>query len=181
MPDRLQLMVTLASWCALRFGETVELRRGDIDLSAEVIRIRRAAVRTKGGYTVTTPKSEASVRDVDIPPHIIPLIEAHLAKHVGVGRDSLLFPADNGGHLQPSTLQRHWYKARKAAGRDDLRWHDLRHSGAVLTAATGATLAELMARLGHSTPQAALRYQHVAQGRGREIAALLSKLADTTG
>ena len=47
MPERLRLMVTLASWCALRFGETVELRRGDIDLSDEVIRIRRAAVRTK--------------------------------------------------------------------------------------------------------------------------------------
>jgi hypothetical protein len=37
-------MVLLASWCALRFGETVELRRGDIDLSGEVIRVRRAAV-----------------------------------------------------------------------------------------------------------------------------------------
>ena len=48
MPERLQLMVMLASWCALRFGETVELRRGDIDLSAEVIRIRRAAVRVGG-------------------------------------------------------------------------------------------------------------------------------------
>ena len=80
MPERLRLMVTLASWCALRFGETVELRRGDIDLSAEVIRIRRAAVRTKGAYTVTTPKSDASVRDVDIPPHIIPAIEAHLVE-----------------------------------------------------------------------------------------------------
>jgi hypothetical protein len=50
-------------------------------------------------------------------------------------------------------------------------------SGAVLAAATGATLAELMGRLGHSTPQAAMRYQHAAQGRGREIAALLWKLA----
>jgi hypothetical protein len=65
------------------------------------------------------------VRDVDIPPHIIPLIEGHLAKHVGSGRDSLIFPADNGGHLQPSTLQRRWYKAREKAGRQDLRWHDL--------------------------------------------------------
>jgi len=58
------------------------------------------------------------------------------------------------------------------------RWHDLRHSGAVLAAATGASLAELMARLGHSTPQAAMRYQHAAQGRDRELAALLSKLAE---
>ena len=93
------------------------------------------------------------------------------------GRDSLIFPADNGGHLQPSTLYRHWYRARAKAGRPDLRWHDLRHSGAVLAAATGASLAELMERLGHSTPQAAMRYQHAARGRGREIAALLSKLA----
>jgi integrase len=177
MPERLRLMVTLASWCALRFGETAELRRGDIDLSQEVIRIRRAAVRTKGAYTITTPKSDAGVRDVDIPPHIIPAIEAHLAKHVGNSRDALIFPADNGGHLQPSTLYRHWYRARAAAGRSDLRWHDLRHSGATLAAATGATLAELTARLGHSTPQAAMRYQHAAKGRGREIAALLSKLA----
>ena len=178
MPERLRLMVLLASWCALRFGETVELRRGDIDLRAEVIRIRRAAVRVGGAYHVTTPKSQASVRDVDIPPHLIPIIENHLARHVGAGRDALLFPADNGGHLQPSTLARHWYKAREAAGRPELRWHDLRHSGAVLAAATGATIAELMARLGHSTPAAAMRYQHAAAGRGREIAALLSKLAN---
>jgi integrase len=177
MPERLRLMVTLASWCALRFGEIVELRRGDIDLSADVIRIRRAAVRTKGAYSITTPKSDAGIRDVDIPPHIIPAIEAHLAKHVGNGRDALIFPADHGGHLQPSTLYRHWYRARDLAGRPDLRFHDCRHSGAVLAAATGASLAELMERLGHSTPAAAMRYQHSARGRGREIAALLSKLA----
>ncbi|MCW2661107.1 MAG: integrase [Mycobacterium sp.] len=178
MPERLQLMVMLASWCALRFGETVELRCGDVDLSDEVIRVRRGAVRVKGGYTITSPKSDAGIRDVAIPPHIIPAIEQHLAKHVAKDRDALLFPADNGGHLQPSTLARHWYRARDAAGRPDLRWHDLRHSGAVLAAATGASLAELMARLGHSTPHAAMRYQHAAAGRDREIAALLSKLAD---
>ena len=176
MPEQLRLMVTLASWCALRFGEIVELRRGDIDLGDEVVRIRRAAVRTKTAYAITTPKSDAGARDVEIPPHIIPAIEDHLAKHVGMGRDSLIFPAEGGGHLQPSTLYRHWYRARAAAGREDLRFHDLRHSGAVLAAATGASLAELMERLGHSTPAAAMRYQHAARGRGRGIAALLSKL-----
>jgi integrase len=102
MLERLRLMVTLASWCALRFGEIVELRRGDIDLSAEVIRIRRAAVRAKGTYTTTTPKSDAGIRDVAIPPHIIPAIERHMAKYVGGKRDSLIFPADNGRHLQSS-------------------------------------------------------------------------------
>ena len=101
----------------------------------------------------------------------------HLRQHAEMGRDGLLFPAVNGGQLAPSTLYRSFYPARERAGRPDLRFHDLRHTGAVLAASTGATLAELMARLGHSTPGAALRYQHAAQDRDRVIAAALSQLA----
>lgn len=182
MPDNLRLMVLLASWTAMRFGELVELRRKDIDLEEQVIRIRRQAVRTEDGWNVGDPKSDAGIRDVSIPPHIVPTVEAHLADHVGKQQNALLFPPKSGeGHLQPSTLYRHWYKARTAAKRDDLRFHDLRHTGAVLAAQTGATLAELMARLGHTTPQAAMRYQHAAQGRDKLIAAALSKLAAHPG
>ena len=177
MPEQYRAMVLLAAWCALRFGELTELRRRDIDVSNEVVRIERAVVRTDGGFQVTTPKSDAGSRDVSIPPHLMPMIKQHLAKFVDGEPNSLLFPAKHGEHLAPATLYRRFYTARSKAGREDLRWHDLRHSGAVLAAATGATLAELMARLGHSTPAAALRYQHAAQGRDREIAELLSKMA----
>jgi len=171
-------MVLLASWLAMRFGEIAELRRMDVDLSDEVIRIRRAVVRVEGGaFRVTTPKSDAGIRDVSIPPHLLPALEGHLSKHVGSKRDSLLFPAKHGGHLAPATFNRWYYKARAKANRPDLRFHDCRHTGSVLAASTGATLAELMGRLGHSTPAAAMRYQHAAAGRDREIAALLSKLA----
>ena len=176
MPDNLKLLVLLASWCALRFGELVELRRGDIDLQEGVVRVQRAAVRVDRGWKVGDPKSEAGKRDVSIPPHVIPAVEEHLAKHVVPEKDALLFPAKNGSHLQPSTLNRHFDRARIKAKWPG-RFHDLRHSGAVMAAQTGATLAELMARLGHSTPQAAMRYQHAAQGRDKEIAEKLSKLA----
>ena len=181
MPQKYRLMVLLASWCALRIGELCELRRPDIDLSQEVIRVRRAVVRTKDGFAITTPKSTAGVRDVAIPPHLIPAIEDHLSRFVGKGRDSLLFANISGKHLAPDTIYQPYYRAREAAGRPDLRFHDLRHSGAVLAAMSGATLAELMDRLGHSTPTAALIYQHAAKGRDREIAALLSKMADNRG
>jgi integrase len=178
MPERYRPMVLLASWCALRLGELTELRRMDIDLNSEVIRVSRAVVRVNKEFRVTTPKSDAGTRDVAIPPHLLPAIEDHLAKHVGERPDSLLFPGQHGHgrHMHPQTLYGHYYQAREAANRSDLRFHDLRHSGAVLAAQTGATLAELMARLGHSTPGAALLYQHAAQGRDREIAALLSKM-----
>ncbi|CAJ1505700.1 tyrosine-type recombinase/integrase [[Mycobacterium] burgundiense] len=168
MPETLRAMTLLAAWGALRFGELAELRRGDID--GDVVKVRRGAVRLKGQWIVGSPKSDAGIRDVVLPSNMIDALNHHLATYVDKRKDALLFAAANGGHLQPSTLYRHFYKARTAAGREDLRWHDLRHSGAVLAAQTGATLAELMARLGHSTPQAALRYQHQAQGRDRIIA-----------
>jgi integrase len=178
MPPKYRAMTLLASWCALRFGELAELRRGDIDLRHGVVHVRRAVVRVAGGYVVDRPKSDAGVRDVAIPPHLTPVLKDHLAWYVAPGKDSLLFPAADGvSHLAVSTLYRVFYPARLKAGRSDLRWHDLRHTGAVLAASTGATLAELMGRLGHSTPGAALRYQHAAEGRDAQIAKALSLLA----
>lgn len=173
--------LSLEAWCALRYGELTELRRRDIDVEDGVIRVRRGVVRVAGGTCKsTTPKSLAGVRDVNAPPHLLPVLRDHLVNHVEPGAESLVFAAHSGGHLAPSTVQRHFYRARAAAGRPDLRFHDLRHTGAVLAAATGATLAELIARLGHGTPQAGLRYQHAAADRDREIAAAaVSKLADT--
>ncbi|WP_432420859.1 tyrosine-type recombinase/integrase [Nocardia brasiliensis] len=98
----------------------------------------------------------------------------------------------NGGHLGQTTFRRHWVKACRAVGRwryedaddeagqPDLTLHDLRHTGATLAAATGATLAALMERLGHSTHQAAMRYQHAASGSDEAIALGLSVLAGVT-
>lgn len=139
--------------------------------------VRRGVVRTKQGRKVKDPKSEAGKRPVNVPPHLLQVIEDHLSDHVSPGRDGLLFPAGHGEQLAPSTLYKVYYPARDNAGRPDLRFHDLRHTGAVLAASTGATLAELMARLGHSTAGAALRYQHAARERDRVIAAALSDLA----
>lgn len=54
MPERYQLMVLLAAWCGLRFGELTELRRKDIDLAHGVVKIRRAVDRVKGEFIVGT-------------------------------------------------------------------------------------------------------------------------------
>jgi len=174
MPAKYRLMILLAAWCALRFGELTELRRRDIDLKRRVIHVRRGVAWVDSKPVIGPPKSDAGKRDVAIPPHLIPLIKDHLAEHAGI---ELVFPSPAGTHLTTSTLYASYWPARKKAGRPDLRFHDLRHTGAVLAAQTGATLAELMARLGHSTPAAALRYQHAAEGRDQIIAKALSDLA----
>ncbi|MBN9610878.1 MAG: hypothetical protein BGO26_01015 [Actinobacteria bacterium 69-20] len=181
MPEQMRLAVLLSAWCALRFGEMAELRREDVDLKAGVLKIRRAMVRVGGKVIIGAPKSAAGVRDVHIPPHVIGAVKDHLRRYVH-GPDGLLFPGDDGhSTMHSSTLRKHFVRAREAAGRPDLRWHDLRHTGAVMAAQAGATMADLQARLGHSTAAAALRYQHTAQGRDALIAQRLSKLAENAG
>jgi integrase len=56
-------------------------------------------------------------------------------------------------------------RATTAAGLEPMRFHDLRHCAQVLAAENGATLAELMARMGHCTPNAAQVYMHARAER----------------
>ncbi len=78
--------------------------------------------------------------------------------------------------MHHGSLYKVFKRARKAIGRPDLRFHDLRHTGASMAAQAGVTMRELMDRLGHSTPQAALIYQHSAASRQAEIANRLSAM-----
>src|SRR5918994_2321624 len=132
MPERYRVMVLLASWCGLRFGELAELRRHDVDLTNGVIHVRRGMVRAKVDnpsgaklvLLVKGPKSDAGRRDVTIPPHLLPAVADHVKRYAQVGPQGLLFPAVHGGHLVPSTLYRVFYPAREAAGRPDRGFHD---------------------------------------------------------
>ena len=178
MSENRRAAVLLCSWCAMRIGEVFELRRKDVDLRRGVVRVERSVAWVAGRPVVGSPKSAAGKRSVAIPPHVVPALRTHLDEFVSTGRESLLFPARDGvSHLQPSVFHDALRKARAAAERDDLRVHDLRHTGATMAALTGATLAELQQRLGHSFVGAALRYQHAAQGRDAAIAEALSRLA----
>jgi integrase len=64
-------------------------------------------------------------------------------------------------------------KAAKDVGREDLSAHDLRRFAGTKNAAV-SSLAENMARLGHKTVGAAMRYQHSQDGRDAVVAASLS-------
>lgn len=180
VPWKYKAMILLATWCTMRYSELIELRRKDVDLDAATVHIRRHAIYDElaKAWEVGETKTEAGVRDVSIPPHILPDIKAHMHSMPDDPEARFFPPVDDkdDAWLRPSTFYRHYYKARAKAKRTDLRFQDLRHTSATLAAQTGATLAELMARLGHSTPQAAMRYQHAASGRDKKIAEAMSKM-----
>ena len=79
MPDRLRLTVLLATWCAMRYGEIAALRRRDITRDATEVRIARSVSFLPGGPQVGPPKTKAGLRRVAVPPHVVPLLQQHLA------------------------------------------------------------------------------------------------------
>lgn len=179
MPPRWRLMVLLGAWCQLRFGELAELRRHDVHLDGGrgVLKVRRAMGRDGGQIVVGPPKSDAGRRDVTVPPHLLPALTAHLAAHAQPGRNGLLFTTPRGGQLYHAVLYREWNLARTSAGLPELHFHDLRHAGATWLGQQGATTKELMRRLGHSTPNMAMRYQHAEDERDAALAERLSGVA----
>jgi integrase len=92
----------------------------------------------------------------------------------GIGASSS--SARKGATLRRSSFRPIWNAATESAGIPGLHFHDLRHVGGTLAAATGASLKELMARLGHSSTRAAMICQHATRDRDEAIAKALGGL-----
>ncbi len=175
--EQYRLAFMLAAWCQLRRSEILGLQRGDIDLSNGSVRIERAWLLTAEGKTIGgPPKTEAGRRTVYVPPNVVEAVTEHLASHTRPERDAWLFER-NGRPVHPRTFERAWVRARDAAGRPDLHFHDLRHTGLTWVAQTGATTAELMRQAGHASPAAAMRYQQAEDERAKGIAEALGRMA----
>ena len=91
--------------------------------------------------------------------------------------DGLLFVGEKGGPLSPSTLNKAFRHAREDTG-VDITIHELRHTAGTMAAQLGSTTKEIMARLGQSSPQAAMRYQHAAEDRDRELVNRIDALVE---
>ena len=173
--DRYRAMVLIATFLGFRLGELAGLRRDCVDLEGAVIHVRRVGGQTnKGTLYEKDPKSKAGKRAVSIPDVILPMIENHLKEFTGEAPEALLFLGPRGAKIRRNNFNRIWKRALLAAGTKDVHFHDLRHTGNTLAASTGASLRELMARMGHSSTRAALIYQHATAERDKEIAAAVN-------
>jgi integrase len=174
---RYRAAVLLAAWCGLRRGEVMGLFVLDVDIVAGTVTVRRNRVELLSSPTKfdKEPKTRAGSRTVAIPPHVLPILGEHLTEWSGKER---LFVGRSGDPMRGDAIRQAFTRARTKVGMESFTFHDMRHTGQTLAASTGATLADLMRRLGHSSPAAANRYLHAVQGRDREIATALSDLAE---
>jgi integrase len=173
---RYRAAVLLAAWCGLRRGEVLGLRPADVDLRAGTVTVRRNRVELLESPVAfdADPKTDAGKRTVVIPPHVLPVLVEHMESWAGKDR---VFVGRDGGPMRGNAVRQAFDRARRRAGMPGFRFHDLRHTGQTLAASTGATVKDLMRRLGHASPAAANRYLHTVEGRDAEIASALSDLA----
>ncbi|GAA4857216.1 site-specific integrase [Kitasatospora terrestris] len=168
---RWRLMVLLGAFTTLRPEELAELRRPDFDLVAGTVRIRLAAPELNTGRrALGETKTEAGKRIITIPAAVLPDVRTHLELFAEKEPTGLVFVGEKGAPFRRTSFGRIWRKARAKAGMPGFRFYDLRHTGNTMAAATGASLKELMARMGHASVRAALIYQHATSERDKKIA-----------
>jgi integrase len=182
VPGHHRALVLMAAFSGLREGELFALTRQRLDLLHRTVTVVEQQVEPDGGPRYVGPtKTEAGRRTVALPDVLVPELEAHLAQFVGPEPRALVFTATLGGPLNRHNFSRQWRKVRAEAGLPDgFTFHDLRHTANLLAASTGASTAELMKRMGHASPRAALRYQHATRDRDAAIAEAMSAAVIST-
>jgi integrase len=125
-----------------RLSEILTLRWENVDLENACLRLSDSKTGQKSIY-LNAPALEIlnSLPQLDDNPHVI------AGERVGA-------------HLV--NLQKPWRRIRKAAGLENVRIHDLRHSFASVAAASGQSLYVIGSLLGHSQPQTTSRYAHLS-------------------
>ncbi len=171
-------MVLMAGLVGLRRGESFALRVDDLERGADhwtvVVDASIVFVRDKAIHQA--PKTVAGVRRLALPSAVAAVAEQHLADFTRSEPSDLLF-VDLRTETTPTMTvwRRVWANACRDSG-VGCTFHDLRHHAGTLTATAGASIRESMSRLGHSSPRAALRYQHVAETRDVEVASAMDRL-----
>lgn len=174
---RFRLLVLLAAFGSLRWGELVGLRQSDVDLQSMTVHVRRSVAEVGGQLVVKEPKTAAGRRSIAIPTALRDELRRHLELYAEPGLSGRVFTGEKGATPRRAHFVRVWRAAKKAAGVDEgVHFHDLRHTGNHFAAASGASTRELMARMGHASMRAALIYQHATADRDRAIALALDDL-----
>jgi integrase len=143
--------------------------------------VRQAFTEQRGvGLVLGPPKSRASRRIVSVPAAVLPAIREHLAAFVDNDPEAFVFTGPSGRPIWRGNLNKmvNWRAAAANVGQPALHFHDLRHTGNTLAARTGASTRDLMARMGHDSPQAAMIYQHATAEADQTIADALHEAVE---
>lgn len=185
--ERLYALYVLALCLGLRRGELLGLRWDDVDLESGVLEITQTLQRVGGRLQFVAPKTERSERTVPLPGICVEALREHRERQKTERANAwpeweengLVFPSRRGTPLEPDNLRRSWGRIRTAAGVEDVRFHDMRHTCVSLLLAMGVPPHVVREIVGHSDIETTMTiYAHTALDDKR---AALRKLGDALG
>ena len=147
---RFYVFAAIAIYTGMRKGEINALKWNDI--SGDVIHVQRTVEQHVHGKTVeSSPKTAASVRDIQIPDALLTVLLEQRSRQESSPAFSEDFRICGGQKIvNDNTLKARHFAAIEAAGLPQITIHDLRHSHASLLINEGISIQEIARRLGHS-------------------------------
>ena len=115
------LIFEILFWTGIREGELLALSLSDFDMSGNLLHINKTYNRIRKRDVIDTPKTENSVRTIDIPNFLKEEVQEYAKKHYGFPEDQRLFP------IVARTLQKRLKKYEALTGVKSIRVHDIRN------------------------------------------------------
>ncbi len=172
--DRLGTLYETIALAGLRRGEALGLIWDDVDLDSGVLWLRQTIIDVRCRTMVERPKTRAGQRRVALPQVLVEALAnwkrrqhaereqwgtawqdtvtlPNAATDQSVELRGLVFTREDGGHIRPEYVTRHFQALAEQAGLRVIRLHGLRHGEASLELAAGVPIEVVSKRLGHSS------------------------------
>ena len=173
--SKYEILYQVTLFTGMRQGEVLGLTWDCIDFKHQTIFVNKQLQKTKkvgGTYTLVPTKTGRS-RMITVAPSVMALLRKQRSQQAQMqllaGPDwenpwNLVFTKETGGHLSHFMVYRTFKEIVTGIGLDYARFHDLRHSYAVVSIESGDDIKTVQMNLGHATASFTLDvYGHVSQ------------------
>lgn len=185
---------SMLAWTGMRLGELLALKWSDVDLKNETISITKTLYNPNNNikeFKITPPKTNGSIRVIDIEPEVIDLLKKHqlLQKQIKLVLQNsyseqnfvvaILHPPHFGYPYYHKLVNDRMQSILKKMGtiKKHLTPHSFRHTHTSLLAETGVPLELIMERLGHDDDDTTKKvYLHVTKDSKKEASQKFGEL-----
>ena len=158
--DELEYLFIVDLFCGLRQSELLGLQWDDVNMEAGTIEVRRQLQKNPNGsdYFFLDETKNGKRRTVVAPAFVMNALKRQRIKqleermaHADIWRnpDNLIFTDILGGHLKHHTVFKRFKKHVAAIGIPECRFHDLRHSAAILMLQSECSVKAVQEQMGH--------------------------------
>ncbi|MCD8190715.1 MAG: site-specific integrase [Clostridiales bacterium] len=157
--DRFERLFVVDLFTGLRQSELLALCWGDVDFNAGTLTVRRQLQRQRDStYLILNETKNGKERTVPVPAGVLNVLQAQRRQQaewkIAAGpawsnRYDLIFTDEVGHHLKHPTVYKHFKSAVASIGMDSTRFHDMRHSCAIMALQSGANVKSVQEMLGH--------------------------------